>query len=259
MAFNNAIADELWRYAGHRCSSPLCGVPLSGPGEARNYGEAAHIKGEKPGSARYDDQQSDSERSSSRNGIYLCVACHRFVDRCEAAYPPELLHRWKDQAHQRYLDEAAPGRTRGVQGNVDLADNSRRAKTFLEKHRPLAEQILRLFQSSSGYSSVPVPEALQRAIWATEPLMFPLSPHREDYCYEPQCRARQFELVRLVESIRDFDPFKISSFRSIPLDLRYRTDNSERYFIRSEPQLLAAYLRCYDDFWKYWSEPHPHW
>ncbi|MGN6315354.1 hypothetical protein [Trinickia sp.] len=255
MAFSKSVADELWRYAGHRCSSPHCGAALTGPGVPGNYGEAAHIKGEKPGAARYDVRQSDGDRVAASNGIYLCVACHRFVDRCEAAYPVDLLHRWKDEAHQRFLEEVKPGRARGFQGTVDLADNSKRARAFLDRHCALAAQVLRLLQSSSGYSSVPIPAALHHALWEAEPLIFPFSPRRQDYCYEPQSHARQRELVRLVERIRDCRPFRISSSREIPLDLRCRTDNDDVYFSSPEAQLLAAYRACYNKFSDYWNNP----
>lgn len=253
MAFSPTIAAELWEYAGHRCSSPFCGGELSGPGRYGNCGEAAHIKGEKPGTARYDSFQPDVERHSPSNGIYLCVGCHRFVDRCEAAYPPELLHQWKEQAHRRYDAEIYPGRPRGVQGSVDLADNSRRAKTFLDRHRGFADEILRLFQCYSGRSSVFCPDTLRTAAWVTEPLMSPFFPARDDYCHEPQTHARQLELVRLVERIRASQAFRLSAgSKDWLFNLEYEDVGDGRRYKDCDIQLLAAYFERYGEFWDFW-------
>jgi hypothetical protein len=64
---------ELWAKSGNVCSYPGCGVELAGePGSDKVLGEEAHIKGENPGAARYDNTQSDDERDSYDNRILLC-------------------------------------------------------------------------------------------------------------------------------------------------------------------------------------------
>ncbi|MCD7879093.1 MAG: hypothetical protein LUG16_04070 [Candidatus Gastranaerophilales bacterium] len=62
-----------------------------------NLGEMAHICGEKPESARYDANMSDSERQSYNNLIYLCPTCHTKIDRDVNTYTVEELHRIKKE------------------------------------------------------------------------------------------------------------------------------------------------------------------
>jgi hypothetical protein len=60
--------------------------------------DLAHIKGEKPGAARYDPSQSDDERRAFENIILVCPNHHRRIDLLEpAAHPVHLLHEMKQQ------------------------------------------------------------------------------------------------------------------------------------------------------------------
>jgi len=60
-------------------------------------GEMAHIKGNNPGSNRYDAMQSDDERNSYENLILLCPTHHTLIDKPEneAHYTAEKLHQMK--------------------------------------------------------------------------------------------------------------------------------------------------------------------
>lgn len=58
--------------------------------------DIAHIRGAKPGSARYDPNMTDAERAAYPNLILLCAPHHKLVDRLEPAkYPAEVLAEWK--------------------------------------------------------------------------------------------------------------------------------------------------------------------
>tara|TARA_R110001599_G_scaffold171584_1_gene362726 strand:+ start:679 stop:1290 length:612 start_codon:yes stop_codon:yes gene_type:complete len=60
-------------------------------------GEMAHIKGNKPGSNRYDAKQPDGERDSYENLILLCPTHHTLIDKPENEwrYTVEKLHEMK--------------------------------------------------------------------------------------------------------------------------------------------------------------------
>lgn len=96
--------------SGGYCLNPDCRVPLFeklGTSEAW-IGECAHIKGERPGSQRFDSNLPADERNASGNLIALCPNCHRTIDKpgAEAHYTVSMLHRWKD-ARRTELDGRA--------------------------------------------------------------------------------------------------------------------------------------------------------
>lgn len=100
MAFNPSIADIIAYRAAYICSNPECNTLTIGPSinelNLKNKkGEAAHIIGEKLGSARY-DQNSKVDVTKADNGIWLCANCHTLIDKNNGVdYPAALLFEWK--------------------------------------------------------------------------------------------------------------------------------------------------------------------
>ncbi len=82
--FPRAVVTVLAQRAANTCTNPDCGAVTSGPAEdearAVNVGEAAHIFGAQPGSARYDPAMEDVGRADVTNAIWLCRNCHKRVD-----------------------------------------------------------------------------------------------------------------------------------------------------------------------------------
>ena len=56
----------------------LCGVHMVE--DDKLVGETAHIRGSRPGSARYDPGMSESQRDSPENLILLCPTCHTRIE-----------------------------------------------------------------------------------------------------------------------------------------------------------------------------------
>jgi hypothetical protein len=54
-------------------------------------GEVCHIKGARPGSARYDPDQTDVERHAYTNLVLMCPTHHTVIDDDEEAYTVERL------------------------------------------------------------------------------------------------------------------------------------------------------------------------
>lgn len=81
--------------SGNRCAFPGCPRELTvdspSGGEPAATGEAAHIRGESAGSARYDASMTDADRNSVHNLLYLCGDHHTQVDRQVADFPVERL------------------------------------------------------------------------------------------------------------------------------------------------------------------------
>jgi hypothetical protein len=64
-------------------------------------GEAAHIYGANPGSARFDPNMTPAERSDISNGIWLCANCHKLIDDDPDRYPAGLLFEWQREHELR--------------------------------------------------------------------------------------------------------------------------------------------------------------
>lgn len=84
---------------GH-CS--ICGVLTTWVDEntekKENIGEAAHIEAAAKGGPRFNPNQTDKDRSSLYNGIWLCSNCHTKIDSNEDEYTVALLHCYKNRA-----------------------------------------------------------------------------------------------------------------------------------------------------------------
>jgi hypothetical protein len=65
------------------CFFTRCEERLTNPEWKQVNGEVAHIKGERPGSARYDANQPDTERQGHNNLMLLCPRHHKLIDRLE--------------------------------------------------------------------------------------------------------------------------------------------------------------------------------
>lgn len=94
--------------SGGVCAFPKCGKHLSYDakvGDDTYVGEAAHIRGEKKGAARYDESMADEERDNVRNLIYLCTDHHTIIDKVEADWPPATLQDLKDN-HEKQVRQA---------------------------------------------------------------------------------------------------------------------------------------------------------
>lgn len=104
--FKRSTIEILAKRAASMCSNPDCMALTSGPADADtsaiNVGEAAHIYGARPGSARYDAKMSDGERSDITNAIWLCRNCHKLIDADPTRFQAELLFEWR-RAHEHEI------------------------------------------------------------------------------------------------------------------------------------------------------------
>ena len=96
---------RLFAHSGNRCAFPKCTATLI-DGETV-VGKVCHIKGARPGSARYDPQQSAAERHSFDNLILMCGRHHDVIDADEEAYTVERLVKMKadHQSRAERIDE----------------------------------------------------------------------------------------------------------------------------------------------------------
>lgn len=117
-SFSQTTINILAKRAGQICSNPGCRRHTSGGHSEDNkavvVGEATHIYGQKPGSARYDPRMTDQEKSDISNGIWLCGNCHKMIDSDEVKFPARLLLKWKYEHEGSVLQDDSSKRNNTV-------------------------------------------------------------------------------------------------------------------------------------------------
>jgi hypothetical protein len=138
--FSRPVIELVAKRAANTCSNPDCNAVTSGPSDdpqkSVNVGEAAHIFGALPGSARYLADMSSAERSDITNAIWLCRNCHKMVDSDPTHYPVGLLFEWL-RSHEQAISEQL--------GKTGALARQRYVERYLSELGPLsyrAEKIL---------------------------------------------------------------------------------------------------------------------
>ncbi len=91
--------------SGNVCAMPGCGKVLVAEGEKEVIiGEMAHIKGEKPTSARFDSTMSPEDLNSYKNLIFVCSSCHTLIDSKADVYTTEKLFDIKSSHEKTVTD-----------------------------------------------------------------------------------------------------------------------------------------------------------
>ena len=92
--------------SAYMCNNPDCRKmtirPHSDPNKSLNDGVAAHICAAAKGGPRYDVNQTEQQRKSIENAIWLCHNCSDLVDKDEIKYTMELLLEWK-RCHEDFV------------------------------------------------------------------------------------------------------------------------------------------------------------
>jgi hypothetical protein len=89
----------LFARSGNRCAFPKCTAPMAF--NETLTGEVCHIKGARPGSARYDRDQSATERHDYKNLVLMCPTHHTVIDDDADAYSVDYLLKLKTANEQR--------------------------------------------------------------------------------------------------------------------------------------------------------------
>ncbi len=104
--FSEKTRRVLGQRAAYRCSSPTCRAqtvfPHADGAKSVLTGVAAHICAAAPGGPRYDPSQSQEDRKSAANGIWLCHSCSDRVDKDPRTFPADMLREWKS-GHEAWV------------------------------------------------------------------------------------------------------------------------------------------------------------
>ncbi len=126
MTITSSTVSKLFGLAAGRCS--ICNEPVVE--RPVKIGEMAHIIAKNTGGAR-GDLPFVGRRDDYENLILLCPNHHTEVDADEANYPPEKLHRLKNE-HECYVDQVFKRQTQAR--SMDIG-----ALTALMRYLPLTQ------------------------------------------------------------------------------------------------------------------------
>ena len=109
MGITDTTKRKLLAASGNQCAHPDCNELMFDLDHETILGKICHIKGSRPGSARYDKTQLDDERHSFSNLIALCGKHHDLIDDNEDRYTVEVLQRWKISHEESFLNQREIG------------------------------------------------------------------------------------------------------------------------------------------------------
>ena len=101
---------RLFAVSGNRCAFRNCPQRLVDEASGKVVARICHIKGNKPGSKRYDKMQTEDERQGFDNLILLCPVHHDVVDADDTTFTVEVLQRLKVEHEAKHREEPEPDR-----------------------------------------------------------------------------------------------------------------------------------------------------
>lgn len=99
---------RLFAVSGNRCAFPKCQSTLVDTDTGKVTGRICHIRGFRPGSSRYDPQQSEAERHGYENLLLMCPSHHDVVDSDPESYTVERLGEIKSRHEALYAGGSEP-------------------------------------------------------------------------------------------------------------------------------------------------------
>lgn len=151
--FKKGTVLQIAKRAGWLCSFPTCHKPTVGAtsddeGEI-NIGTAAHICAAAPGGPRYDETMSPEERSSVKNGIWMCRDHGKAIDSTDPEFTVGRLREWKKQAENESWRRVL--RNEAAAGQADTTNPQ-----LAERIRIAAEADLNVFRKTAKWPSTSV-------------------------------------------------------------------------------------------------------
>lgn len=135
--FNNKTKEILAKRVNFSCSKPGCTEITIGPHsnleKTVNLGEAAHIYGANIGSARYEPEMTEEQRSHISNGIWLCRKHAKLIDSDPELFSAQKLFIWKE-SKEREVRSLLFG---GEPEDFDFSDSNWEYKYIIKEIKPI--------------------------------------------------------------------------------------------------------------------------
>ena len=193
--------------AAHFCSNPQClrltAGPRSGSERGLGTGHAAHICAAAQGGPRFDANQTEAQRRSASNGLWLCRECGDIVDKDYVGVTVQQLRDWK-RGHETMIAEV---RQRGWSSSIELLRSGQMAPG-------LAREIIALVEDRRAFWARFDAEFPDRVRMSLDGLRHDLTQLRRDCA--PGSPLDTI-IVALAKTIRHFfdlvEPFNLTTLR----------------------------------------------
>jgi len=100
LAPKSDVIRRLYLLSGNQCAYPDCDHPII-LRDGTYVGELCHIRAAEPGGERFDESQTNEDRRSFENLLFLCHDHHVITNDVDA-YPPERLHEIKNNHESHF-------------------------------------------------------------------------------------------------------------------------------------------------------------
>jgi hypothetical protein len=128
---SEATVKRLFAVSGNQCAHPGCETRLVDDSTGVVTAEICHIKGHRPGSARYDAQQSAVDRHAFENLMLFCSVHHKIADTRADLYPVQLLLKTKAEHEAAHAGGLEPSN----EVVTEILRNSELLQELLDLHR----------------------------------------------------------------------------------------------------------------------------
>ena len=150
-----ATVKRLFAVSGNQCAVPNCRIPLVDPGGGKVTGRICHIKGQKPGSARYDPEQTDEQRRDFGNLVLMCPVHHDVIDDDPESYTVNRLQQIKHEHEASHANGEEPSDTVTAQFLQSIAGDAVVRGSVIESYQQAGGQIA---NSITNIGLEPVPQ-----------------------------------------------------------------------------------------------------
>jgi hypothetical protein len=134
-----ATVKRLFATSGNKCAFPRCPNPLVEG--TKVTGRICHIKGQRPGAARYDPEQTDEQRRSFNNIILMCPIHHDVIDADPESYTVARLTEIKRSHEAGQPGQPEPGNAITNQLLQMMADNATVYGSVILSHQQMGGQV----------------------------------------------------------------------------------------------------------------------
>lgn len=157
--FTQATVVQIGKRAGWLCSFPNCrkftvGATADDNEKSINTGTASHICAAAPNGPRFDESMSQTERSSARNGIWMCRDHGTAIDSTDSKFTTDELREWKKLAE-------TDARRRVLEGEAPQQSPNLKPSDLVERLSAAARDDIEVFRRTAKWPSTHVPLTLK--------------------------------------------------------------------------------------------------
>ncbi len=234
--YSQATIQRLYGRSGNQCAFPGCNYQIITDG-GQVQGRICHIKGLRPGSARYDSAQTDKQRNEYENLVLMCANHHDAIDAQEQDYTVEVLHEMKALGEAKFGREECP--SDAIMARILMNGGVRMSRSNVAIHSPGAIQghVIKITNRKGATKIQPPPGSIGADGDASRYVSSLIRLYNECAKDEPS-RKRQFNFGAISRNIEDkfgarWQLLEMPFFAAVCRELQMRILNTRKGRIKN--------------------------